>query len=106
MCPRSALTRSHHIRKASTHASLVSCDPKSSINAPVAMIRMPKGTSFCLAGGSWSHPLVTSPSEPVRVFPPTDVLAQGHLGLRVHGDLQRRGVGPGLLACRRHVGED
>src|SRR5919112_6464340 len=104
MCPRSTRTRCHHNVNASAQASLVSREPKSSINAPLATIRMPKGTSFTFAGGSWSHPLVTSPSEPVRVFPPADVVAQGHLRLGVHRDLQRRGVGPGLLACRGHVG--
>ena len=33
-------------------APAVSCDPKSSINAPLATIRMPKGTNFTFAGGS------------------------------------------------------
>src|SRR5512144_373462 len=67
---------------------------------------MPNGTSFSFAGGSWSHPFVTSPSESVRVFPPANVLAQGHLGLRVPGDLQRLGLVAGLFPHRRHVGED
>src|SRR5437763_11665123 len=67
---------------------------------------MPKGTSFRLAGGSWSQPLATSPSEPVRVFPPTDVVAQGHLRLGVHRDLQRRGVVADLVPYRLDVGED
>src|SRR3954453_13776213 len=106
MCPRPSRARSHHICNASAQASLVSRDPNSSINAPVATIRMPNGTSFSFAGGSWSHPLVTSPSEPVRVFPPTDVLAQGHLGLGVHRDLQRLGLVPHLVPHRLNVGED
>src|SRR5512142_18999 len=67
---------------------------------------MPNGTSFSFAGGSWSHPFSTSPSESVRVFPPANVLAQGHLGLRVHRDLQRLGLVPGLFPHRLNVGED
>ena len=39
-------------------------------------------------------------------FSPPDVIAQGHLRLGVHGDLQRLGIGPGLLPHGRHVGED
>src|SRR3954451_8786319 len=106
MCPRPGRTWSHHIRNTSAQASLVSCDPNRSINAPVATIRMPNGTSFSFAGGSWSHPRVTSPSEPVRVFPPTDVIAQAHLRLRVHRDLQRLGLAPDLVPHRLDVGED
>src|SRR6516225_2027869 len=100
MCPRPGPTWVHHIRSASTQASLVSCEPNRSISAPVATVRMPYGTSFALAGGSWSQPLVTSPAESVRVFPPTDVIAQGHLRLGVHGDLQRLGIVLGLLSHR------
>src|SRR3954468_21143546 len=103
MCPRPSRTWSHHSCSASTQASLVSREPNSSINAPVATIRMPNGTSFSFAGGSWSHPLVTSPSASVRVFPPTDVIAQAHLGLRVHRDLQRLGLVPDLVPHRLDV---
>src|SRR5437763_16188881 len=106
MCPRPGPTWSHHICNASAQASLVSCDPNRSINAPLATIRMPIGTSFAFAGGSWSQPLVTLPSLSVRVFPPTSVIAQGHLRLRVHGDLQRLGITPGLFPHPLHVGED
>ena len=52
MCPRPGRTWSHHICNASAQASLVSYDPNRSINAPVATIRMPNGTSFAFAGGS------------------------------------------------------
>src|SRR3954451_9545069 len=105
MCPRPGRTRSHHTCNASAQASLVSYDPNSSINAPVATIKMPNGTSFAFAGGSWSHPLVTSPSAPVRVFPPTDVIAQAHLRLRVHRDFQRLGFVPELSPLGLDVGE-
>src|SRR3954453_14668580 len=91
MCPRPGRTWSHHICNASAQASLVSCDPNRSINAPLATIRMPNGTSFAFAGGSWSQPLVTLPSRLARVFPPTSVIAQGHLRLRVRRDLQGLG---------------
>src|SRR3954469_16978558 len=67
---------------------------------------MPYGVNFRFAGGSWSHPSGTSPAESVRVFPPTDVVAQGHLRLGVHRDLQRRGIVADLLADRTDVGED
>src|SRR3954467_10817575 len=97
MCPRPPRTWSHHICNASTQASLVSRDPNRSINAPVATIRTPNGTDFSFAGGSWSHPLATSPSALVRVFPPTDVIAQGHLRLGIHRDLQRTGLVPALF---------
>ena len=50
--PRSALTRRHHRGNASPQASLVARDPNRSSNAPRATLRMPKGTSFCFAGGS------------------------------------------------------
>src|SRR3954462_11741532 len=106
MCPRPGRTWSHHIRNASAQASLVSCDPNRSINAPVATIRMPNGTSFAFAGGSWSQPLVTLPSPSVRVFPPTSVIAQGQLRLRVHRDLQGHAIVPHLLPHLLHVGED
>src|SRR3954449_7675110 len=106
MCPRSALTRPHHIRNASTQASLVSREPKINVNAPLATIRMPKGTNFSFAGGSWSHPLATSPSASVRVFPPADVVAQGHLRLGIHRDLQRTGLPSGLFPHRLDIGED
>src|SRR3954463_6687201 len=106
MCPRPGRTWSHHICNASAQASLVSCEPNRSINAPVATIRMPNGTSFAFAGGSWSHPLITSPSAPVRVFPPTDVIPQAHLRFRVHRDLQRLGLVPDLVPHRLDVGED
>src|SRR6202030_263128 len=95
-----------HIRNASTQASLVSCVPKISINAPLATIRMPKGTNFTFAGGSWSHPLATTPSALVRVFPPTHIIAQGYLRLGVHRDLQRPGLSSGLFPHRLDVGED
>src|SRR4029079_15726152 len=97
MCPRPGRTWVHHIFNASAQASLVSCDPNRSINAPVATIRIPNGASFAFAGGSWSQPLVTLPSPSVRVFPPASVIAQGHLRLRVHRDLQGRGIVPHLL---------
>src|ERR1044072_6421262 len=106
MCPRPPGTWSHHSFNASTQASLVSRVPNTSIKAPVATIRMPNGTNFAFAGGSWSQPLGTSPSESVRVFPPPDVIAQAHLGLRVHGDFQRLGLRPGLFPDLLDVGED
>src|SRR5512135_3487227 len=106
MGPRPSRIWSHHSFNASTQASLVSRDPNTSINAPVATIRIPNGTSFAFAGGSWSQPLGTSPSASVRVFSPTDVIAQAHLGLGVHGDLQRLGLVPGLLSHLLDVGED
>src|SRR3954464_12551683 len=106
MCPRPGRTRSHHIRNASAQASLVSCDPNRSINAPVATIRMPNGTSLAFAGGSWSQPLVTSPAPLVRVFPPTSVIAQGHLRLRVHRDLQGLGIVAHRFPHLLDVGED
>jgi len=67
---------------------------------------MPSGVHFRAAGGSWSHPFAPVPSDAVRVFPPADVRPLGHLGLRVHRDLQRPAVAPRLLADGRHVGED
>src|SRR5215471_185249 len=106
MGPRPSRTWSHHSFNASTQASLVSRDPNTSINAPVATVRMPNGTSFAFAGGSWSQPFGTLPSASVRVFPPTDVIAQAHLGLRVHRDLQRLGLLPGLFPDLLHVRED
>src|SRR4051794_19576617 len=106
MCPSSALTVPHHIRNASTQASLVSREPKISIKAPLATIRMPNGVNFSFAGGSWSQPLAPSPSADVRVFPPADIIPQGDLGLGVHRELQRAGVGAGLLPGRLDVGED
>src|SRR3954451_15609570 len=106
MGPRPGRTWSHHICNASAQASLVSPDPNRSINAPVATIRIPKGTSFAFAGGSWSHPSVTAPWASVRVFPPTSVIAQGHLRLRVHRDLQGLGLVPHLLPYLLPVGED
>src|SRR3954449_9555598 len=106
MDPRPGRTWSHHICNASAQASLVSCDPNKSINAPLATIRMPNGTSFALAGGSWSQPLVTLPSPLVRVFPPTRVIAQGHLRLRVHRDLQGLAIVAHLFLHLSHVGED
>src|SRR4051812_43593826 len=106
MCPRLGPTWSHHICNASAQASLVSCEPNRSINAPVATIRMPNGTSLAFAGGSWSQPLVTLPSPPVRVFPPTSVIAQGHLRLRVHRDLQGLGIISHLSLHLFYVGED
>src|SRR3954451_8050105 len=106
MCPRPGRTRSHHTCNASAQASLVSYDPNRSINAPVATVRMPNGTSFCFAGGTGSQPLGTSPALSVRVFPPTDVIAQAHLGLGVHGDLQRLGLLPGPFPDLLHIGED
>src|SRR5437763_17198605 len=106
MCPRPGPTWSHHICNASAQASLVSCDPNRSINAPLATIRMPIGTSFAFAGGSWSQPLVTLPSLSVRVFPPTSVIAQGHLRLRVHRDLQGLGIFTHLFLHLFHVGKD
>src|SRR3954471_22808219 len=106
MCPRPGPTWSHHIRNASAQASLVSCEPNRSINAPVATIRMPNGTSFAFAGGSWSQPWVTFPLLSVRVFPPASVIAQGHLRLRVHRDLQGLGILPHLFFHLVHVGED
>src|SRR3954466_12243473 len=106
MCPRSALTRPHHIRNASTQASRVSREPKINVNAPVATVRMPKGTNFSFAGGSWSHPLATLPAESVRVFPPAGVVAQAHLRLRVHRDFQGLGVVLHFLPHPLHVVED
>src|SRR4051812_22354495 len=55
-------------------------------------------------GGSWSQASSAFPSLPVRVFPPSGVVA--HLRLRVDGDLQRLGAVPGLLADGLDVGED
>src|SRR5262245_38373020 len=106
MCRWPRRTWRHHTCSASTQASLVSCDPNRSISAPVAPIRMPKGTTFSFAGGSWSHPLVTLPAASVRVFPPTGVVAQIHLRLRIHGDLQGRAVALHLFPYRVDVGED
>src|SRR3982750_1559293 len=106
MGPRPPRAWSHHSFKASTQASLVSRAPKISINAPVATVRMPNGTNFAFAGGSWSQPLGTSPALSLRVFPPTDVLAHAHLGLGVHRDLQRLGLVAGLFPHLLDVGED
>src|SRR5512132_641838 len=106
MCPRPDRTWSHHSFNASTQASLVSRAPKTSIKAPVATIRMPNGTNFSFAGGSWSQPFGTLPSASVRVFPPTDVLTQSHLGLGVHGDLQSPGIVPDLFPHLLDVRED
>src|SRR5947209_18391886 len=106
MCRWPRRTRRHHTCNASTQASLVSCDPNSNISAPVATTRMPKGTSLSFAGGSWSHPLVTLPAASVRVFPPTDVVAQVHLRLRVYGDRQGLAVVLDLLPDPPHVAED
>ena len=52
MGPRLPCTWSHQSFSASTQASLVSRAPKVSSNAPVAIVRMPNGTSFAFAGGS------------------------------------------------------
>src|SRR5208283_282104 len=48
----------------------------------------------------------TLPLASVLVFPPTSVIAQCHLGLGVHGDLQRFGIVPSLLLHPLHVGEN
>src|SRR3954464_12834625 len=106
MGPRPGRTWRHHICNASAQASLVSCEPNRSINAPLATIRMPNGTSFAFAGGSWSRPLVTLPPPRVRVFPPPSVIAQGHLRLRVHRDLRRLGIPSHLSLHLFYVGED
>src|SRR5512144_609767 len=106
MGPRPSRTWSHHSFNASTQASLVSRDPNTSINAPVATVRMPNGTSFAFAGGSWSQPFGTLPSASVRVFPPADVIAQAHLGLGVHGDRERLGFVAHLFLHLLHVRED
>src|SRR5947209_1117176 len=101
-----ARTPRHHTCNASTQKSLVSPEPKTSVNAPVNNTRSPKGTSFSLAGGSWSQPFSTSPSPSVRVFPPPHVIPHRHLGLRVHRDFQRLRVVPHLLPDCLDVGED
>src|SRR5512142_256728 len=106
MDPRHPRTWSHHSFSASTHASLVSRDANRSINAPVATVRMPNGTSFSFAGGSWSHPFGTFPLASVRVFPPTDVIAHAHLGLGIHRDFQRLRFLAHLLLHLLDVGED
>src|SRR5947209_8100436 len=106
MCPRPGTTWVHHICNALAQASLVSCDPNRSISAPPATVRMPNGTSLAFAGGSWSQPLVALPSLPVRVFPPTSVIARSHLRLRVHRDLQGLGIIAHLPLHLLHVGED
>src|SRR5690242_4781926 len=90
----------HHTCKASTQKSLVSPEPKTSVNAPVSNTRTPKGTSFSLAGGSWSQPSSTFPSLSVRLFPPPHVIPHRHLGLGVNRNLQRLGVVPHLLMHR------
>src|SRR5215204_3272908 len=105
-CPRPDRTCPHHRANASTQASLVSRDPNSKSNAPLATIRMPNGTSFSAAGGSWSHPLATLPRRSVRVFPPTGVLTQPDLRLGVHRQFQGSAIGPGLVPSGRDVRED
>src|SRR3954447_23891957 len=99
-------TPRHHTCKASTQKSLVSEEPKTNVNAPVNNTSTPNGTSFSLAGGSWSQPFSTSPSPSVRVFPPPHVVPHRHQRHGVHRHLQRLGVVPRLLAHRPDVGED
>src|SRR3712207_6156039 len=96
----------HHACKASTQKSLLSPAPKTSVKAPVKSTSTPNGVTFCLAGGSWSQPFSSRPSLPARVFPPSRVVPDRYLGLRVDGDLQGLGVVPDLLADPLDVGED
>src|SRR3712207_6184440 len=107
MGPRSSLTESHHSFRASTQKSLVSRDDvKIRVSAPVASTRMPTGVPFRCAGGSWSQPLGSSPSESVRLFSPPAVVPLVHLGVGVRGDLERLRVVALLRAGGGHVGED
>src|SRR5262249_4327058 len=106
MDPIPSLTDRHHSFKASAQKSLVWRSPKISVRAPLASTRMPNGGHFLLAGGSCSSPLGVWPSESVRPFSPPTVVPLVHLGLGVHGDLQRLRVVPVRLAAGGHVGED
>src|SRR6185437_3433591 len=99
-------TRPHQLCKASTQKSLVSAEPKIRLSAPLTTIKMPSGTIFCLAGGSWSHPSATLPSSPDRHFPPPHIIADPHLRLGIHGNLQGFRVAAHLLSHRLQVGED
>src|SRR3954451_15710977 len=96
----------HHTCNPSTQKSLLPAGPNTSVKAPVNNTSTPNGTSFSLAGGSWSQPFSTSPSPSVRVFPPPNEVPHRHLRLGVHRHLQRLGVVPHLLAHRPDVGED
>src|SRR5215813_3980872 len=96
----------HHTCKASTQKSLVSPEPNTSVSAPVNSTSTPNGTSFSFAGGSWSQPFATFPARSVRVFPPSAVLPQFHLGLGIDRDFQNFGVGPGFFPDRLDVGKD
>src|SRR5579871_2290607 len=99
-------TPRHQAIRAATQKSLLPPQPNTSVNAPWSSTSTPKGVSFSFAGGSWSHPFSALPSLPVRVFPPSGVVAHGDLGLGVDGDLQRVQVAPHFLADRLDVGED
>src|ERR1700722_15177321 len=99
-------TARHHAINASTQKSLLPPVPNTSVNAPVSSTSTPKGVTFSCAGGSWSHALSALPSLPVRVFPPSGVVAYRHLRLRVDRDFQRLGVVLHLLADGLDVGED
>src|SRR6476646_1599824 len=99
-------TRHHHTCKASTHKSLVSPLPNTSVKAFVNNTSTPNGTSFSFAGGSWSQPFSTFPAASVRLFPPTHVVPYRHFRLGVDGDFQRPRVAGHLLPHRRNIGED
>src|ERR1700676_2945020 len=99
MCPRPDRACRHHIWRASTQASLVSLLLKISVNAPVSSTKMPNGTTFSLAGGSWSQPFsATSPAAFVRVFPPKGIIADLNLRLGIHRDFQGFRIAARLLA--------
>src|SRR3954468_5549665 len=96
----------HHAIRASTQKSLLPPAPKTSVNAPVNNTSTPNGVIFSLAGGSWSQAFSAWPSLPVRVFPPSAVVPDRHLRLRVDRYFQRPRVIPHLLADGLDVGED
>src|SRR5277367_3704946 len=107
MCPRPDWACRHHNWRASTQASLVSLLPKMSVNAPVSSTKTPNGTTFSLAGGSWSQPFsATSPAAFVRVFPPQGIIADGHFRFGIHRDFQGFRIAAHLLAYGPEVGED
>src|SRR5580658_5807876 len=107
MCPRPDRACRHHISKASTHASLVSWLQKMSVNTPVSRTKIPNGTAFSLAGGSWSQPFSTTlPAAFVRVFSPKGIIAHFDFCFGIHRDLQGFRIIACLLAHGPEVGED
>src|SRR5271154_7493374 len=107
MCPRPDRACRHHICRASTQASLVSLLPKMTVSAPVSSTKMPNGTTFSLAGGSWSQPFsTTSPAAFVRVFPPQGIIADLDLRFGIHRDFQGFRIAARLRTHAPEVGED